>query len=496
MRKLNKLLLFLLPIVVFFTNFPLITLGETDSMHLEISLPEIWLVLFTITSLPNLKNLIKFFTLKKLALVSLFPLYAAASIIWSGNHLRAALTAGLLALIVFAILNVIYLLVVSDPSAKTAAAKKAALVAQGTLRHKLLQVFLITSVVVSVFCWLQCLLDLAGVSRADSLMCAGCTYASFGFPHPNGFTLEPQFMGGLLIAPALLSFYFAFGDTETKHKRAYFILASFFSATLFLTFSRGAIYAFAVALVFLVFSLVFTLKRRTPLLIFPTVIVTSLIVLAAQGIMATLSPTSDNFISGTTKAIHHLTLGHLDLRPTEPEESDAVSRATAGEESDAVSQAAVSQETVSVSSPRQSIYDGYVAESTDTRVNLTNLAIEAAVSDPKILIFGSGLGSAGTTLNEKFPEKIGTPKQIVQNEYASLLLELGLIGYAILIITFIKLFRVSNVLILSVLIGYALTLLFFSGLPNAFHIYLISPLLFGIVSERLTKPTVRRASRK
>ena len=198
---------------------------------------------------------------------------------------------------------------------------------------------------------------------------------------------------------------------------------------------------------------------------------------------------------------------------------------TGSEEDDISSQAAVSQELMSSSSPQHSTYDGYVAESTDVRVNFTDLSLKAATSDPKILIFGSGLGSAGTTLNEKFPEKVGTKRQIVQNEYASLLLELGLIGIALAVLMAITICmcagyaqvttareaelkalhkratpvttgRGDAACIYAIVIAYALSLLFFSGLPNAFHIYLIPPLLAGIIGERLAKPTVRRTSRK
>ncbi|MBQ6355042.1 O-antigen ligase family protein [Candidatus Saccharibacteria bacterium] len=485
MKKLNRLSLFLLPIVVFFTNFPVIRLGETDSMYLEISLPEIWLILFAIVSLPNLGKLIKFFTPKKLILVALFPLYAFGSVFWSGNPFRAVLTAGLLTLIIFAALNTLYLL--KD---------------DGILRHKLLQVLIITSAVVSVFCWAQCLLDLAGVSRADSLMCAGCSYTSFGFPHPNGFTLEPQFMGGLLIAPALLSFYLAFA-TKTNHKRAYFLLAGFFSTTLFLTFSRGAIYSFIVAIIFLAISLSFAKKSKKPLLIFPAVLAAFMITLTAQGTMSVISPTSDNFISGTTKALHHLTLGHLDLRPTEENSIENPEQSPDDEAGTESGQSEQPEQSSGPTSPSSS-YNGYVSESTDVRVNFTNLALEAATSDPKILIFGSGLGSAGTILNEKFPDKVGTRKQIVQNEYASLLLELGLIGIGLAVVMIAGYMRcASNACITAVIIAYALTLFFFSGLPNAFHIYLIPPLLVGIFwdeivhpRKHLAQPRVRRTGRK
>ena len=96
MKKFTSLLLILLPAVLFFSYFPVISLGETDTMHLELSLPEIWLALFFFANLKNLKSIIKTFSPKILALASLFPLYASLSILWSMNRLRALLSAGLL----------------------------------------------------------------------------------------------------------------------------------------------------------------------------------------------------------------------------------------------------------------------------------------------------------------------------------------------------------------------------------------------------------------
>ena len=57
---------------------------------------------------------------------------------------------------------------------------------------------------VCVWCMVQCILDVAGVSQDVTLLCDGCVYKMFGFPHPNGFSIEPQFMGNLLLAPILV----------------------------------------------------------------------------------------------------------------------------------------------------------------------------------------------------------------------------------------------------------------------------------------------------
>lgn len=445
MKKLNNFLLILLPAVLFFSYFPVLKIGETDAMNLEFSLPEIWLVVFFFANLSNLKNLIKTFGFKKLTLAAIFPLYASLSIFWSANRLRAILTAGLLWLIAFAIVNIIYHL-------KSAKANK-------LLKQKILQSLFVSSALVCAFCWLQCILDLVGLPRSETLLCAGCTYASFGFPHPNGFAIEPQFMGNLLLAPTLLAWYFIISPRSAELKIKSWQLkfcAIFFTATLFLTFSRGAIYAFAIAIVaFIIYSL---RQNRKVLLTIPILCAIMIVTLCVQGIFSQLSPTSDTFYSGVTKAVHQLSLGKLDFRPAEPEaETNPESKDSKESEES-----------------KDSSFSGYVEESTNRRLDLTNYALDIWDDSKLGMLFGTGLGSAGRVMAEKYG--FDSAKEIVQNQYASLLLELGLASYAILIFIFIKLKPKFNALI----VAYLISLFFFAGLPNAIHIYLLPPLLYAI----------------
>ena len=93
------------------------------------------------------------------------------------------------------------------------------------------------------------------------------------------------------------------------------------------------------------------------------------------------------------------------------------------------------------------------------------------------MMFGVGIGGAGQALyvNGLSP----APKEIVQNQYASLLLETGLVGVALLILTMGLIIRAvyKNGMVMTLIVAYAITLLFFSGLPNALQIYLL-PMLF------------------
>ena len=447
--KIRAILLIAMPAVLFFSFHPVISLGENSYMNFELSLPEIWLVIFFLVNLPQIKNLAKFYGPKKTAIAFILPLYFSISIIWSANHARVILTCGIFWLLVFAALNIIYML------------KK-----QAKLQVLLQKSLLISAAAVSAICLLQCALDLAGLSQQYTLMCNGCTYKMFGFPHPNGFAIEPQFMGNLLLAPALLCLYLFATKKYLIKKPAQLIITILIIAVLFLTLSRGAIYAFLAAAAFQQTYLAAKNKKVQSLLKSAGLVVaTFALALFMQGVFATVSKTSDTFYSGVTKSLHQLSLGKIDLRPQASKDASTQSLAPAAEE------AAVQED---------SKFSGYVAESTDTRVNLNSLAVKTWASNPQYLVIGAGLGSAGIAMNNYAPSEIG-PKEIVQNEYVSLLLETGALGcviiLAIALYTIKKADHQSAPLLGSILIGFVLTLLFFSGLPNALHIYLF-PLLF------------------
>ena len=506
LRRLIFALIYLLPAVLFCSYYPLISLGSDRSMNFELSLPLIWLVLFDATLLlafilldherrrsrPRSRAAARKqsfwgfnfpgLTDRQFFLFSLFPFFATASILWSANPLRALLTAGLIWLVFFAIFALLHLL--------------PALGLPFRFRTKFLTAFFISTAAICALCWLQSFLDLAGLSRDQTLLCLGCTYHSFGFPHPSGLAIEPQFMGNLLLAPTLTALYLLVFHHPRRSSSArtqktpsftlsrrqfHFVLAAacFFSATLFLTFSRGAIYAYAVALVALT---IFALVRRVfrpSLLLIP--IATFLAILGVQGAFAALSPTSETFLTGVTKSIHHLSLGLIDLRPTASD--------PAPETSDPAENSAAPATTPDPST--DAIFDGYVPESTNVRLSLSSTALRTWAHSPWTILFGVGLGGAGTAMHSLYPDLVTSPKEIVQNQFISLLLELGLIGVGLLVFAlYLALFsrygrprlrsHPALPLLVALLLAYLVTLNFFAGLPNALHIYLLPPLLYLI----------------
>lgn len=507
LRRLCFGLVYILPAVLFFSYHPVISLGNDATMNFEFSLPLIWLVVFDLAAFSALvalgleqrnsprtkaKNPFKFsfwsrnfgnLTDRKFFLFALFPLYATLSIFWSVNPLRAVLTAGIIWLLFFAAFALIYLLPLLNPAKQ--------------FSQHLIAVFFVSTVVVCLFCWLQCLLDVLGVTRESTLLCLGCTSWTFGFPHPSGFAIEPQYMGNLLLAPTLLALYFlVFQENQAKQRRWLLAFAGFFSATLFLTMSRGAIYAYIIALVILlVFAAIHHLKKPSLYLIFIPA-ATFMVTLAMQGVFASISPTADNFCSGTTKVIHQLSLGIIDLRPQVEqleEESAQDNLDASSSETDSIGSNQSASDGDSIPTEDQDLpaskFDGYIPASTNVRLGLSEVALQTW---PRYLLFGAGLGGAGIAVSRAFPENnLAQPNAIIQNEPISLLLELGLVGISLVALAFWLAFgRGSDFwqnpdlpLFLALIVAYIVTLQFFSGPSNALQIYLIPPLLYMVLAR-------------
>ena len=96
-----------------------------------------------------------------------------------------------------------------------------------------------------------------------------------------------------------------------------------------------------------------------------------------------------------------------------------------------------------------------------------------------------GLGGAGQALYDDGYSV--SAKEIIQNEYVSLLLEAGLIGVVLLILTLVLIIKhlirtQNNLMVLALLVGYGVSLCFFSGFANGLHIYLL-PIAFSVIKK-------------
>ena len=520
LSKIQQIMLLCLPFCLFFSYHPVIPIFSTSTTNFELSIPLLWLLIFAILSLSenfrlyiySLRIVIKTKSLVNktsrpssrhktdklyphfLRLFSLiYPFFVTVNSIGSPNFLRAILTSGVIWCICLSLLTILQN--ISQYKTQIGKSFNKNLLIAGTLA--------------SAFCWFQSILDITGTPREFTFLCKGCTSTVFGFPHPNGFAIESQFMANLLLAPIFLSlFYFLErpknhsnklnSDPYPASKLGHFLrfsLPLFLIATLYLTLSRGAIFSFWVSIFALfIYQIVKLIKQkscrreilfRQPLIFSAVVFLPFFFTLSAQGLFTELGPTSHTFFDGVSTSVSQLSLGHIDLtkvfhKTNENNKSHESHEFNKLHLSDLNTDAAASVQ----KTPQ---FTSYIEESTNIRLNLNRLALSSWRTSLRRMLTGVGLGAAGLTLYQEFPE-LGSPKEIIQNEYLAILYEQGICGVIMIIcaaILFVLTYKLHNknhektsiygrVLALS----FALTLCFFSGLPNALHIYLLTPLLF------------------
>lgn len=526
LSKIQKVMLLCLPFCLFFSYHPVIPIFSTSTTNFELSIPLLWLLIFAILSLPENFRLYIYslrIVIKTKSLVNktsrpssrhktdklyphflrlftlIYPFFVTVNSIGSPNFLRAILTSGVIWCICLSLLTILQ----NISQYKTQIGK--------SVNKNLL----IAGILASAFCWLQSILDIAGVPREATLLCKGCISTVFGFPHPNGFAIESQFMANLLLAPIFLSLFYLLerpknhlsklnSDPYPASKLGHFLrfgLPLFLVATLYLTLSRGAIFSFWVSIfVLFIYRIIKLIKQkscrreilfRQPLIFSVVVFLPLFFTLSAQGLFTELGPTSHTFFDGVSTSVSQLSLGCIDLAKVfhktnknnefhETHETHETHESNKLHLSDLNTDAAASVQ----KTPQ---FTSYIEESTNIRLNLNRLALSSWRTSLRRMLTGVGLGAAGLTLYQEFPE-LGSPKEIIQNEYLAILYEQGICGVIMIIcvaILFVLTYKLHNknhektsiygcVLALS----FALTLCFFSGLPNALHIYLLTPLLF------------------
>jgi O-antigen ligase len=238
------------------------------------------------------------------------------------------------------------------------------------------------------------------------------------------------------------------------------LLLGFLSTVLVLTLSRGAIFAFLVGVIVLV--AVYYRHPKRIMMSVATIVVGGVMALSLQGTAAVMNGKYDQtFGEAVAKSLNQLSLGLIDVRQVGgrdvPESIyDAVEYPIAVQESDGEKPA----------------YDGYVAESTDIRVNLSRLALDAWRETPFRMLAGVGLGGAGVAMAESAGHN--DRREIVQNEYVEVLLERGIIGLALFLTMLGGIMYVTRrqKWVWGILAAFMAQWAFFSGYPSALHIYL------------------------
>lgn len=429
------------PIMIWFSYLPRISLAEDGTMNYELSLTLIYVVILAIVGLPRVWH--RRSELRQLGLVrpaSAFVGWSGLCVIWSDNHTRGLLT--------FAVYVVLYLAFLALVAERRLLCR---------LLPKLVRVTIWTTISACLLAITQMVLGTFVITNRHSLgLCAGCVAGQFGFIRPNLLAIEPQFLGSLLLAPLLYITYLTLRGKHSYAKQP--LLLVLMLTTLWLTLSRGAIYAYLASLVVMI---LLVRKWRRQLAVVGSVALSLVVCLVCQGALASANPRIDSsFTQAVSTSLNHLSMGIVRLPyqqksptslPSIPQDHD-----------------------------KQPAYHGYVAESTNVRLSLTKTALAAWRSNQLgQQFFGTGLGSAGIVLARQTGSRY--QKEIVQNEFVEVLLERGLIGLALLgglVVLYGRLCsRRRDHLALVILVAYMVQWCFFSGLPNALHIYLVLALL-------------------
>ncbi len=410
-------------------------------MNYELSLTLIYVVILAIVGLPRVwHHRSELRQSRPVWLASAFVGWSGLCVIWSDNRTR-----GLLTFAVYVMLYLVFLALVAERR----------LLCQ--LLPKLVRVAIWATISACLLAIIQIILGTFIVTNRHALgLCAGCVAGQFGFIRPNLLAIEPQFLGSLLLAPLLYITYLILQGKHSYVKQP--LLLVLMLTTLWLTLSRGAIYAYLASLVVMI---LLVRKWRRMLAVVGSVALSLVICLICQGALASANPRIDSsFTQAVSTSLNHLSMGIIRLPyqrksptslPSIPQEHD-----------------------------KQPAYHGYVAESTNVRLSLTKTALAAWRSNRLgQQLFGTGLGSAGIVLARQTGSRY--QKEIVQNEFVEVLLERGLIGLVLLgglVALYGRLcFQRRDYLALVILVAYLTQWCFFSGLPNALHIYLVLALL-------------------
>lgn len=470
--KISHGLVLCLPAILFLSNFPLLQFGENSSMHFKLNLPLLWLGLF---SLLSIKTAVSYFKAHLKTPLLGFPIVLMISCLTSINPIRALFTFLVVSCLIISIIAL------SEFFHQMPAPKKPQFL------NQLKRIFLTSSAIISLFCVLQLLTDALGLSNTITRICSNCTTQIFGFPHANGLAIEPQFMGSLLIAPLFFALNSLLENKNKKSQIKLTLVVILIFMALLLTLSRGAIFSVVIALFFL---LVFLKSFKKTLKIAGLTTISVILALVFQGSLATVGPTNTSFEQAVSTAVNQLTLGKIALvdnqAQSKPENNSESIKSPTELTKNPIE---IPAESTKGPTPR---FTGYVAESTDRRLELATFALKITAAHPTNTLFGTGLGSAGTEMYVHFPKQQGHEKELVQNQYLETILEIGIIGLILLILSLVTFIKLSSFnfepYTVATLLAFAISLCFFSGYPNALHIYLLPVICYNLMYEKNRLP--------
>ena len=465
-KKLNfvEKVLFFAPFAMWFSYYPNFHFGKSAGANLEFSIALIYVVVLALagtkTIYRNRKKLIKS---NAVLLTGFFVFWNFLTILNTQNLLRTVLVSG-----VWLVLWLDFLVILSLSKNKV-------------LFQKITKNFIFSSLVMACLSIIQVIYG----AWTDWGLCAGCKAQGFGFVRPSVFAIEPQFFGSMLLAPIVLLTHKIFGKKASKFEKITLWILLF---SLYLTLSRGAIFAAFFAILVLIFVNQPFSKRK----ILSNMIISMSFVFSSflsgmifHAIFTELNPRiSDGFYDSISKSVNQMSLGKISLPKIEKTGNHEINEPAI--ESNNLNSKEPTEKYVE--KPKKAMFDGYVEKSTNERTKMSDLAIETWVSNPFVVFFGVGSGASGTAILNS-TRQIANSSEIVQNEFLSILLELGFFGFAIWSLIIFGIFQKTRKekYIWSIFVAFLVQWIFFSGLPNALHIYLILAVIFAIIERAYEK---------
>ena len=451
--------LFFVPFAMWFSYYPNFHFGKSAGANLEFSIALIYIVVLALAGIKTIyQNRKKLIKNNAVLLTGFFVFWNFLTILNTQNLLRTVLVSG-----VWLVLWLDFLVILSISKNKI-------------LFQKITKNFIFSSLVMACLSIIQVIYG----AWTDWGLCAGCKAQGFGFVRPSVFAIEPQFFGSMLLAPIVLLTHKIFSKKASKFEKITLWILLF---SLYLTLSRGAIFAAFFAILILIFVNQSFSKRK---ILSNTIISMSFVFssflsgMIFHAIFTELNPRiSDGFYDSISKSVNQMSLGKIKL----PKIEKAVNSKNKEFEIENYN-----LQGLAVEKPKKAMFDGYVEKSTNERTKMSDLAIETWLSNPFVMTFGVGSGSAGTAIF-KTTHQISNSSEIVQNEFLSILLELGFFGFIVWTLIIFGLIRKTknDKYIWAIIFAFLIQWFFFSGLPNALHIYLILATIFAIIKKAYEK---------
>lgn len=304
-------------------------------------------------------------------------------------------------------------------------------------RRRLMAIGLWSGIVFGVLAVLQ-LITAHIEPTAFGTLCSGCHAGVFGFVRINLFAAEPQFLASSLL-PAL---FVGLCRRERRRLAGWSVFGS--SVAISLTFSRGAFIAVIGAGI--VYGIVHCWQRHRK-----REDATDTARVSHRDTWRQLGIITAGFVVGCTlllvsavvryhntphiayntavSMLDQLSLGHIKLpqKNTIPTPGSTPSPQVPPTSETTAPEAPPAAQPNQPASPANFQPSGFVAASADDRLNAAQLALRAWASNPRTILFGTGLGNLGSFIQHQLHQPVSTD-HTVYIFYVLLLSNIGVIG--------------------------------------------------------------------